>query len=70
MFRAHLFLVALIISVGYSAGYQWRAPGAPLVQIDPWGVDSLRVRISNSDQVVSVPPVQVSPTCVEQRIYN
>jgi len=62
-----LLLGVLIVAVGYSVGYQWRAPGAPLVQVDPWGVDSLRVRISNANQIVAVPPVQVTPD-VEQSL--
>jgi len=68
LMRTQLLLGVLIVAVGYSLGYQWRAPGAPLVQVDPWGVDSLRVRISNANQIVAVPPVQVTPY-VKQSLY-
>lgn len=62
-----LLLALLFVACSSNAeegGFQWRSTvslsqASVTVRVDAWEKDSLRVRISNSGQIVDVPPVQV-----------
>ena len=51
------------LSAAEEGSYLWTSPtkAAPIVRMDAWGSDSLRVSIVPSGPIVDLPPVQVSP---------